>query len=297
VGRTGLGAAAAMGVAVLALAPAAMAKGSIATASETAPLSSSHTVTSTAKCPGGMHLSGGGFSVSPDYNPAGSLGTKTMVQVSRPTGKKRWVATAGALQVPISAGSFTSYARCERDSLGRLSTDAPDNQSSVAPLSGTKLIFNCGHDSHVLFGGYSTDLPFTTANLGSSQLIVVQSQRTGTRQWTISAYNASPTTPTNISGYADCELNRGSAKLTSRSVTVPITNDARTAAQPSCPKHGHAVSGGFLIAPLPVTGVDVPSAEVDVSKPSGKGWLAGIYENPGFNLPAGSTLSVYAYCK
>jgi hypothetical protein len=293
--RLGEFAAAAL-LALAATAPAALAKGSVATASETAPLSSSQTQTASAKCPGGMHVTGGGFAVSPVYNPAGSTGTKATVQVSRPDGKKRWVATAGASQVPLSAGSFTAYARCERDSLGRLAARRSPG-SPVAPSAAQSQSLSCPHGAHILYGGFSTDLPFSVPNPASSQLVVVRSERVSTRQWIVTGYNPSLTVPATLSAYFYCEANRGSSKVSSRSSTVPLVNDSRAEAQPGCPKRQHVVSGGFSIQPLPVPGIVFPSAFVDESKPAGKGWKAGVYESPGFNLPAGSSLTVSAYCK
>lgn len=271
-------------------------KGSVATASETAPLASSQTQSATARCPGGMHLTGGGFSVAPAYNPAGSVGTKTMVQISQPVGKKLWSAAAGAVQVPISAGSFTSYARCEKNSLGKISVRA-NSATSIPPRQAQTSNFRCPSSSHVITGGYSTDHPFAAPDLASSQLTIVQSQRTSKREWAVTGYNASASLATTMTAYAYCELNRGAEKIATRSATVPLADDARVTAQGSCSKKQHVVSGGFSINPLPSQSSVIPSAGVDESLPAGKGWRVGVYENPGFILPAGSTLTVQAYCK
>jgi hypothetical protein len=294
-GQLGAFAAAAL-VALAAAAPAALAKGSVATASETAPLSSSQAQTASARCPGGMHVTGGGFAVSPVYSPAGGTGTKANVQVSRPDGKKRWVAAAGASQVPLSAGSFTSYARCERNSLGRLAARRTSPTESVGPSASQTESLVCPTRTHILFGGFGTDAPFTVSNPASSQLVVVRSQRDSARQWTVTGYNPGTVAAT-MTAYFYCESNRGSSKVSSRSQTVPLANDARAEANPACPKHQHVVAGGFSIQPLPVPGIVIPSALVDESMPAGRGWKAGAYENPGYNLPAGSTLTVSAYCK
>jgi hypothetical protein len=259
-------------------------------------LSSSQTQSASAKCPGGMHVTGGGFSVSPVYNPAGGTGTKANVQISRPGGGKRWVATAGASQVPPSAGSFTAYARCERNSLGKLAARRTSPTQAVGPSASQTESLVCPSGSHILFGGFGTDAPFTVSTPASSQLVVVRSQRDTSRQWTVTGYNPGPVTAT-MTAYFYCESNRGSSKVSSRSQTVPLANDGRVEANPGCPRHQHVVAGGFSIQPLPVPGIVIPSALVDESKPAGRGWKAAAYENTGYNLPAGSSLTVSAYCK
>jgi hypothetical protein len=295
-GLTLCAAAVLLGAAVFA--PQATAKKkSVATSSETAPLASSQTQTASAKCPGGMNLTGGGFSVAPPYDPAGSVGTKTMAQVSRPEGKKTWVGSAGALQVPISAGTFTTYARCQKKSLGK--TQASDvGTAIVPPKGGQTMTFNCRGNAHVLYGGFGTDRPFSVPDLGSSQLVPVQSQRVTSTTWMVTAYNASATAPATMFGYAGCEANKKASKVSIRSATVPLNSDARTSAQLSCRKKQHVVGGGFSITPLPVAGGTVPSAGVDENMPLGKKtWKIGAFENPGFTLPAGSALTAQTLCK
>jgi hypothetical protein len=282
-------------IALAAASPAAAAKGSVATASQTAPLSSSQTQTASAKCPGGMHVTGGGFAVSPAYNPAGGAGTKADVQVSRPAGKKQWIAAAGAFPAPISAGSFTAYARCERNSLGHLAARRSPGDP-VGPSASQSESLSCASGTHILYGGFGTDVPFSVLTPGSSELVLVRSQRISARQWVVTGYNPG-LAATTMNAYFYCESNRGSSKVTARSQTVPLVNDARATARAGCPRHQHAVSGGFSIQPLPVPGAAIPSALVDEFKPAGKGWSGGAYENPGFTLPAGSSLTVSAYCK
>ncbi len=77
------------------------------------------------------------------------------------------------------------------------------------------------------------------------------------------------------------------------SATAPIANDERTTATATCTGKTHTVGGGFAVAPL--VG---PAVGIDQMQPVGtKSWQVGLYEYPGFNLPAGSSLAAYSYCK
>ncbi len=284
-----------------AFAPAAPAKkkkkaASATTASVTAPLNSSESKTGSASCKGGTHVTGGGFAVSPAYDPASSTGTRTRVQTSRSSGKKAWEVGAGAEGAPLSAGSFTSFARCEKNALGKIVV-APGGSSTVTPSNSVTTDITCPPRTHVIHGDYGTDVPFSAANPLSSGLVIYQSQRTSPRVWTISAFNSSEAVTTTLVLSATCELDRGSSSVTSHSATVPVVNDARTTTTASCTKKEHPVSGGFQVTPLPVAMGTLAAINVDTSVPTSKGWSVGLYEAPTFNLPLGSALTAQVNCK
>lgn len=281
-----------------ALTPGAAAKktGSAATKSASVPLASSQTQSASASCPGKMHVTGGGFAVSPLYDPATGAGTRTLNQVSHPVGKKQWQATGSANNVPISAGTFTTYARCEKNSLGKIAV-VLNSSAGLAPKAGQSISFSCPRRTHAISGGFGTDRPFAATDPASSALVLLQSQRTGARQWTVSGYNASATVTTTLIAYAACELNAKNQSVSQATATAAVINDRRTVAEASCPKKQHPVSGGFLVMPLPVPGSLVASVGIDEYLPTKKGWRIGLYEAPNFTLPTGSTLTAQAYCK
>ena len=76
-----------------------------------------------------------------------------------------------------------------------------------------------------------------------------------------------------------------------------MVNDGRTAADATCGGRGPPpVSGGFLVSHT-FPGA-APLVSVDENQPVGKaGWHLGLWEYPAINLPAGTTLQAFAYCK
>lgn len=288
---------AALALALVAALPAtAEAKKDARTKPSPASLTSTTTANPTASCPGGTHVTGGGFSVSPSYNPAANSGLRTLTQVSHPAGKRAWdAAGAGFPPGPVIAGVFTAFARCESNSVGsvpfRLSSSV-----TVAPLGGQTTDLKCPQGTHVLYGGFGTDKPFSQADPSSSRLFVVQSRRTSSRMWTISAFNQSTSLATTLNTYFACERS-GSAKVASVTRVTPILSDGRTSADVACSKKKHVVGGGFLISPAVFPGT-VPLVSIDENQPRGdRSWHFGAYEFPATFLPPGSALTTTAYCR
>jgi hypothetical protein len=260
-------------------------------------ISSSSSVTGTASCPAKTHATGGGFSVSPGFTPP-STGVHSLSSTSYPSGSRDWVAAGSAYATPSATGLFTTFARCERNTAGRIAIRG-SSQLTLQPGAGQNMVFNCPPSAHAISGGYSgaslADFPF---NLANHRIVLVQNRRTGTGQWTVSAFN-NPSSPAaaGLTGYVVCEANaKGSSVTEAASPPAPIVNDGRTAADATCAGKKHTVSGGFLVSHT-FPGA-VPLVAVDEHHPVGrKGWHTGLSEYPGVILPAGATLQTFVYCK
>jgi hypothetical protein len=114
----------------------------------------------------------------------------------------------------------------------------------------------------------------------------------------VQALNSSAvgSTATTFTGYALCERNAKGTAVSEVSTFSPLSNDARAVADPACTGRTHVISGGFNITPNGV-GV-IPVTSIDEFQPIGdKTWHLGLHEAVGFNLPLGSALQTFAYCK
>ena len=264
------------------------------TKSASSPLAAGTSATATANCSGKTHTTGGGFTVAPNFTPP-ATGLRTLPTLDSPLGNKGWTATSAAYTNPASVGSLTAYARCEKNSAGKIAIRS-SSSASLAGGVGQSLVFNCPPGTHVISGGFGGDGPAALNSLASFRIIVLQSQRTGPGQWTITAYNRTGAPTSTLTGYAVCEFNAKGSSVSEVSSFVPVANDARTVADPTCSKKKHVVSGGFLVSPLPPG--TVPVIGVDETQPVGKrSWHTGLHEFPSFTLPAGSALQAVAYCK
>jgi hypothetical protein len=256
----------------------------------------------TANCRKGTHISGGGFAVSPNYVPGGGLtgtGLRSATGSSNPAGAKIWNVGSSSWATPSASGTLTAAARCESNSLGTLFATL----SSTLTLSsgeGSPLVINCPNGTHVIAGGYSgTSIGVFTYTAQSFRLIMLQSQRTGPGQWTWTVANNqfSPASAT-VTVSALCEKNAKGLSISEVGTTVPIVEDQRATADASCTGKTHAVSGGFVLSPIPTTSGSIPVTEIDEFQPtSKKTWHLGLFEAQGFNTPAGSTVRDIAYCK
>ena len=260
-------------------------------------IASSTSVNGTATCPGKTHATGGGFAVSPSFTPP-STGVRSLSSTSHPSGARSWAAGGSAYASPVASGRFTTFARCERNTAGRIAVRA-SSSLTIAPGSGQNIVFDCPASAHVISGGYSgPGLGAFTSDLQSHRVVILQSRRTGVGQWTISAFN-NPQAPgaVTLTGYAVCEANaKGSAVTESASPATPVIDDARTVADAACTGRRHSVAGGFLVSHA-FPGA-VPLVSVDETNPVGKaGWHVGLWEFPTVILPAGATLQTFVYCK
>jgi hypothetical protein len=300
-GRGGL---AVVGLAALALAglsapaiSAAKSKSVASTKSANVPLGPGSAVSTTAKCKSGSHISGGGYQVSPSFTPSALTGVRSDPTSSTPSGATSWSAGGAAFATPAVSGTETVFARCEKNSEGRI-VQLPFGSGTAILGTVTNVTLNCASGTHVLAGGFTVSPPPNLADPNKAGAQVLQSRRTATGQWTITVGNPLPpagVVAASFSASALCELNQGSEKVKEVSSTAPIGDDARTTADASCSKKKHLVSGGFLVSPNSGT---APAVGIDEFQPSGsRKWHTGLYEFPGFNLPAGSSLTTYAYCK
>lgn len=264
------------------------------TRSASSPLNPGTTATATVSCTGKTHATGGGFAVAPSFTPP-ATGLRTLPTLDGPLGPKGWTASAAAYTNPSSSGRITTYARCEKNSAGKIAIRANTSQAIPAGF-GQNLVFNCPAGTHAISGGFAGDGPTALNSLATFRIIVLQNRRTAPGQWTISGYNRSGAPTSTLTGYAVCEANAKGGGVSEVSTTVPLADDARTVADPTCSKKKHVVSGGFLVSPLPPG--TVPVVGVDESQPVGnRSWHTGLHEFPSFTLPAGATLQAVAYCK
>jgi hypothetical protein len=293
----------AIGLGAPAFAKKSKGKAAANTQSATVPIASGSTATTSASCKGKSHVTGGGFAVSPPFTPPSS-GLRSWTTTSNPSGKKTWSASGSAFSNPSGSGSFTAFARCERNSLGRIAVTA-STSVTLSPGEFRSIAFVCPSNSHVLSGGYAGDGP-TDLNHPSSngwRLDILQSQRTSAREWTITAFDRGntppPSAPASLTGFVVCELNSKGLKVSEKSAAAPLAAGARATADPSCPKGRHVVSAGFVISPLPSgVGAVVPVVSLDEFNPTGgRGWHVGLHPWTSAVLPAGESLQAVAYCK
>lgn len=265
-----------------------------------APLASNASATAAAACGKGTHVSGGGFAVAPSFQPFTS-GLRSHAATSFPTGPKGWSATASAFSNPSAAGSLTAYARCERNSLGQL-TSRIESSTTLNPGTAATISLSCAPGTHMLSGGYVSTAATTLTNVLGFRALLFRSLRTGPARWEVTAFNnglgPSPTAVP-FTAYALCERNAKGRGVSEASSLVPIAADARTAADASCAKKQHVVAGGFEISPYPSgPPVNLPAVGIDEFHPVGKrGWHMGVHEWQTVALPPGSALRAIAYCK
>jgi hypothetical protein len=305
--RTGLVVVAALaGTLALALASPAMAKKGKAPASTRSAsilLASGGPATAgaAATCAGKTHVTGGGFAVSPSFTPPGT-GLRSWTTTSNPAGVKTWNASGTAFTSPSASGTFTTFARCESNTLGRLAVSA-SSSASLSPGEFRTLGFQCPPNTHVISGGYAGDGPTDLTNANGWRLDILQSQRTGPRDWSVSVFDRSgtppATAPANINGFVVCEFDQKGVRVGQATASAPLVQNARATADPTCPKKQHVVSGGFVISPLPAgVGTVVPVVSLDENQPSGnRAWHVGLHPWLTTTLPEGESLQATAYCK
>jgi hypothetical protein len=172
--------------------------------------------------------------------------------------------------------------------------------ATVAPGELNTAVLNCPSGTHVLTGGYAGPGNGTpTFNLQSKRFFMLQSQRTGPGQWTVTVGN-NPNSPSaaTISFFALCERNKKGLSISEVSASAPIANASRAAADASCTGKTHVVSGGYLLSPIPTGSGAIPTAEIDEFQPtSKKTWHLGLHELEPFSTAPGSAVQNFAYCK
>ena len=297
IGIAALAAMLTVGAASPALAKNKKAKSPAATVSASVQFGSASTATGTAACTGKTHLSGGGFAVSPSFN--NPAGLRSFEHGSHPVDAHTWSSTGTAFATPSASGTLTTFARCESNTLGQLTT-LSSSTVLIPPSSGGDIVIGCPPGSHILSGGYQADGPIVLNNpqAATFRILVLGSRRTGAGEWTVTAFNRTGAPPSNLTAFALCERNKKGSSISEASASAPIPNDVRTSADASCTGKTHAVGGGFLLTPSTFPSSVTLIASVDESNPVGKkGWHVGLWQHPSFTEPAGSTLQTIAYCK
>lgn len=269
------------------------------TATASVPLSPGSQQSATAGCPAKTHITGGGWSVSPIYNPNGTTslandtGTRITHLQSSPAGIGSWTASAAAFTLPANPGTFTSIAQCENKAYSKTVTGV--SGTSTIPVGQEATVdLNCSPGTHVVSGGFSFTPAGNLAAPGSFRPIVVESRRADVTTWRIHIINpvGSPSAAT-LSGNVLCELNRKGVGVTEATASAPIVDENRTTVTAGCTGKTHTIGGGFLVSPY--VG---PAVGIDQMQPVGaKAWQVGLYEYPAFSLPPGSTIAAYSYCR
>ena len=259
------------------------------------PFAQGATVSATAACKGKSHLTGGGFAVSPPFTPFGGIRSTSVI--SFPADRKQWTASASAFTTPPASGTFTAYARCESNSLGKtiqlaLPVTVPQGQVTTALL-------DCPGPTHAVGGGFAGTPPasLNLADDAGLRTFIFESRRRNDRQWAVTAYTRdnSPV-PAAFTGYVICELDGKRRNVTQESTIASIADNGRTVGEARCGGKRHVVSGGWSVVDADTS--IAPAALFDESHPVGKkGWHVGMSEHPDITLPAGSTLETFAYCK
>ncbi len=257
------------------------------------PFTSASTATSTANCTGGTHVSGGGWTASPHFDPAGNTGLRSVNSTSTLLGTTGWTATSEAFAGPSASGTFTAQARCESNKLGRIATTV-SGSATIPSGQLSNLVIDCPTGTHVVSGGYSaTGLAAYVNSLNNLRILILQSRRTALNQWTISAFenNLVPASG-NVSVTALCEFDAKGRTISETATSAGFGNASRATGDPSCLPKQHVVSGGYSLSPtdsaLPVVGVD------EFSPNGNTGWHLGLHSIGA--QPAGSSVATYAYC-
>jgi hypothetical protein len=263
---------------------------------------SGSTQAATANCTGKTHISGGGYAVAPNFVPTGGVsgsGLRSTTGITNPVGPSSWTASSSAWATPPASGQLTAYARCESNTLGTLAVSL-SGSATVVPGDLNTATINCPAGTHVLTGGYAgPGLGTFTFNLQSKRFFILQSQRTGAGQWTVTVgNNPNSPSPATISFYALCEQNKKGVSITESSSAAPINDAQRATADASCTGKTHVVSGGFVLSPIPTGAGSIPTAEIDEFQPVSKTtWHLGLHELEPFSTAPGSTVTDTAYCK
>ena len=269
------------------------------TVTASGPLSAGGTQTATANCPKKTHLTGGGYSVAPSFAPNSGSGLRSFTSVSHPAGNG-WTASSTAFTAPSGSGTLTSFARCERNQLGKIrEVNLRELDPPFLPGQGFKMNIFC-EKFPAISGGYAgTGVADPSDPLTGRRIVVVHSQRTGPDRWTVGSYNPRPAeSSASVTGYVVCEKPKPpKRKVSEVSSSAPIAAKARTVAEATCGKKKHVVSGGFLVVGTTPSS-PVPSVGIDESMPVGKRtWHVGLYASPTDDTPPGSSLTTFAYCK
>jgi hypothetical protein len=273
-------------------------RAAVTTTAAPVPLAPGGQQAATARCPKGTHVTGGGWADSAPYSANGTdpLGDDAGLRIthlqSQPSGLLSWTAGAAAFTVPGSAATFSSIARCEGKSVGRTLL-GPSGSSTIPVSQQTTTTIGCPNGTHVLTAGFSLSPAGNLVDPVAFRPQVLESRRIDARTWEVDVVNpAGAPSEATIALNVLCEVNAKGLSVSERSASAPVADNGRATATASCTGKTHSIAGGFLVSP-PTTAMGI-----DQMQPVGaKGWQAGLYEYPGFTLPAGSTLTTYSYCR
>ena len=175
-----------------------------------------------APCPKGEAPISGGFR-TPGFN------TPLFIATASFLGDGGWQASAQRRLGNLADGSITSFAYCSK--LGKKVVSRGETTSLEAGSS-SNLTASCKRSETLLSGGW--------ALAGSGQGLVLQSQKTGGRSWTVFGRVTSGSVTLVV--LADCVPSKGAPKLVTRSSIDPTSDGTMFA---SCKRGEQVVSGGI----------------------------------------------------
>jgi hypothetical protein len=263
-----------------------------------APFASASTAASMANCTGKTHISGGGYVVTPHFDPASSSGLSTQTSTSTPVGATAWNVKSDAYVNPSSSGSLTSVARCENNSLSQIATVVTGTATVTKGIL-ANIQITCPPGTHVVSAGYDgTGLGSYLNNNSTYRIVILQSRRTALNQWTISAlennFNVASGT---VNVAAVCEKDAKGRSIGEVSAISPFGANSRASGDPTCPAKQHVLSGGFVFTPIPSDAGNAPIVGIDEFEPVGKStWHLGLHTFAFAPPPPGSSVATYAYC-
>jgi hypothetical protein len=251
-------------------------------------------------CPHATHITGGGWLISPPFNPNGTsaptddTGARSLQLQSQSQGFKSWRAGAAIFSSSPAPGTLTTFARCERNIQGR-ETQTTSGSSTLSPGEGANVLLHCPAGTRVVTGGFSGSPAGDLAVPQARRIIILESRRLNSTTWEVRAVNpnGAPSQAT-IAANAVCEKIKG-VNTTEVASVAPIATNARSQATATCPKGRRVSGGGFQISPVTSP---LPAVAIDQSQPLGqRSWQIGLYELPELNSPSDSFVTTYSYCR
>ncbi len=269
------------------------------TVTSTGPISPGGLTTTSASCPKGYHVTGGGQAVTPSFNPASLSGVRTLPLEAAPTPIAQWSGGAAAFTLPPVGGTLNVFGRCEANEAIKGLSSSSNTASIPLGIANTSTV-TCPSGTKVLTGGFLVSGPPSSADPTKRGASVLQSRRLSTNQWIFTVANPSPPEGVGaVSATFRVLCTKGGKSISEATTTTPILNDLRTNSDATCSgKKVEVVGAGFQITPNTAGSGGLPAVGIDEFQPTGKqGWHLGLYELPLFNLPIGSSVTNYAYCK
>lgn len=243
-------------------------------------------VGTSAVCPKGRKLVGGGFTTTPPL--FSGLQTRWLaIYENGAIGPREW-SVSGSM-VSLAAGTsdtLTAYAYCQRLKAG-LTFRERDVTLTTTPAGATGAAVTCPKGTKVLAGGWLMNpANFTDA------AFVTRSARSGARSWEVSATRIMGADEILLVTQAHCAK---VGKVKERSGTAQVTGPAgssSSAVSESCPKKTTAKAGGFSTPQLP-TGLANAAVVYDTRR-TGKTWTTAAISH---SDASATSVTSHGYCR